>query len=205
MNAQQALQLLQEGNSRFAEGAPLKITENTVEQRSKLLDKQTPFAIVLACSDSRAPVELIFDQTLGDLFIVRVAGNIVTSALLGSIEFAAQQFGTRLVVVLGHSSCGAVKATIGEILQPSENGSPHIGAIVKNIRPAVEPLLQSCADDDKALLVEKAIKANINASTNQLSQDSAILTDLIENDGLKIIAAKYSLETGRVEFFDEIE
>ena len=205
MNAQQALKLLKEGNFRFAEGASLKITENTVEQRSKLLDKQTPFAIVLACSDSRAPVELIFDRTLGDLFIVRVAGNIVTSALLGSIEFAAQQFGTRLVVVLGHSSCGAVKATIGEIQQPSEKGSPHIGAIVKNIRPAVEPLLQSCADDDKALLVEKAIKANINASTNQLSQDSAILTDLIENDGLKIIAAKYSLETGRVEFFDEIE
>ena len=205
MNAQQALKLLKEGNFRFAEGASLKITENTVEQRSKLLDKQTPFAIVLACSDSRAPVELIFDRTLGDLFIVRVAGNIVTSALLGSIEFAAQQFGTRLVVVLGHSSCGAVKATIGEIQQPSENGSPHIGAIVKKIRPAVEPLLQSCADDDKALLVEKAIKANINASTNQLSQDSAILTDLIENDGLKIIAAKYSFETGRVEFFDEIE
>jgi carbonic anhydrase len=204
MNAKEALQLLQDGNTRFAAGVPIRVTQTTVEERSLLAEGQSPFAIILGCSDSRAPVELIFDQNLGDLFVIRVAGNIVDPALLGSVEFAAQQFGTRLVVVLGHSNCGAVKATIGELQQPSQAGSPNVGYIVNSIKPAVEALLATNADDNADLFLRKAVRSNISASANQLRQNSAILTDLIENDGLKVIGAEYSLKTGLVEFFDHI-
>lgn len=202
MNAKEALQLLQEGNTRFAAGVPLRVTQTTVEQRSILAEGQHPFAIILGCSDSRAPVELIFDQNLGDLFVIRIAGNIVAPSMVGSVEFAAEQFGTRLVIVLGHTYCGAVKATIDELQRPSERRSPNLDSIVNRIRPAVEPLLEFRAEDDYDLLVRKAVRANIRASANQLRHGSAILEDLIEKDNLQVIGAEYSLKTGLVEFFD---
>lgn len=202
MHAKEALQLLQEGNTRFAAGVPLRVTQTTVEQRSILAEGQHPFAIILGCSDSRAPVELIFDQNLGDLFVIRIAGNIVAPSMVGSVEFAAEQFGTRLVIVLGHTYCGAVKATIDELQRPSERRSPNLDSIVNRIRPAVEPLLEFRAEDDYDLLVRKAVRANIRASANQLRHGSAILEDLIEKDNLQVIGAEYSLKTGLVEFFD---
>ncbi|MGJ8723599.1 MAG: carbonic anhydrase [Roseibacillus sp.] len=202
MKASEALQLLQEGNTRFAAGVPARVMQTTDEQRKTLLEGQHPFAIILGCSDSRAPVELIFDQNLGDLFVIRVAGNIVAPSMVGSVEFAAEQFGTRLVIVLGHTQCGAIKATLNELQQPTEKRSPNLDSIVNRIRPAVEPLLEFRSEDDYELLLRKAVRANIRASANQLRHGSAILEDLIENDNLKVIGAEYSLKTGLVEFFD---
>ena len=176
--------------------------QTTDEQRKTLLEGQSPFAIILGCSDSRAPVELIFDQNLGELFVIRIAGNIVAPSMVGSVEFAAAQFGTRLVIVLGHTQCGAVKATMNELQQPSDQRSPNLDSIVNRIRPAVEPLLEFRKDEDYELLLRKAVRANIRASANQLRHGSAILEDLIENDGLQVIGAEYSLKTGLVEFFD---
>ena len=202
MNAPEALQLLQEGNTRFAAGVPSRVMQTTDEQRKTLLEGQSPFAIILGCSDSRAPVELIFDQNLGELFVIRIAGNIVAPSMVGSVEFAASQFGTRLVIVLGHTQCGAIKATLSELQQPTEKRSPNLDSIVNRIRPAVEPLLEFRKDEDQELLLRKAVRANIRASANQLRHGSAILEDLIEKDGLKVIGAEYSLKTGLVEFFD---
>ena len=201
-NAQDALKLLKEGNQRFYSGQPLRVSLSDPADRHRLAEGQNPFAIILGCSDSRAPVELIFDQNLGDLFVIRVAGNIVAPSGVGSVEFAAAQFGTRLVVVLGHSSCGAIKATIDELQQPSEARSPNLDSIVNRIRPAVEPLLEFRKDLSREKLIEKSVRANIRASANQLRHGSAILEDLIENDGLVVVGAEYSLETGMVDFFD---
>jgi carbonic anhydrase len=203
-NATEALQRLKEGNDRFASGQDLRVSQTTPEQRLNLTAGQEPFAIILGCSDSRAPVELVFDQNLGDLFVIRVAGNIVAPSGIGSVEFAAAQFGTRLVVVLGHSGCGAVKATISELQQPSESRSPNLDSIVRRVRPAVEPLFDFRKDLSPENLVAKAVRANIRASTNHLRHGSAILEDLIENDGLQVVGAEYSLETGKVDFFDGV-
>ncbi|MBK1832756.1 carbonic anhydrase [Roseibacillus ishigakijimensis] len=202
--ADEALKMLKEGNARFAAGEPLKVAQTTVEQRNSLTGGQTPFAIILGCSDSRAPVELVFDQNLGDLFVIRIAGNVVAPSGIGSVEFAAAKFGTRLVVVLGHSQCGAVTATIEELQQPSDQRSPNLDSIVKRVRPAVEPLLEFRRDQDPGSLIAKAVRANIRASANHLRHGSAILEDLIENDGLRVVGAEYSLETGKVDFFDGV-
>ena len=165
---------------------------------------QEPFAIVLGCSDSRVPAELIFDQGLGDLFVIRVAGNVVAPSQIGSVEFAAAQFGTRLVVVLGHSHCGAVMATLEELGQPKENRSRNIQTIVDRIRPSVAPLLERETDDDPESLLQAAIRANITVSANTLRHGSAILEQLIDADGLLVVGAEYSLETGVVDFFDGV-
>lgn len=196
--------MLKEGNERFAAGEPLRVTQSTPEQRTSLTAGQTPFAIILGCSDSRAPVELIFDQNLGDLFVIRIAGNIVAPSGVGSVEFAADQFGTRLVVVLGHSQCGAIKATLDELQRPTEKRSPNLDSIVNRIRPAVQPLLEFRRDEDPSELVSKAVRANIRASANHLRHGSAVLENLIENEGLVVVGAEYSLSTGRVEFFDGV-
>lgn len=204
ITASEALQLLKEGNERFAAGKPLRVAQITPEQRTCLTAGQTPFAIILGCSDSRAPVELIFDQNLGDLFVIRIAGNIVAPSGVGSVEFAADQFSTRLVVVLGHSQCGAIKTTLNELLQPTEKRSPNLDSIVNRIRPAVESLLEFSQDDNPAQLVAKAVRANIRASANHLRHGSAVLENLIEKEGLIVIGAEYSLTTGKVEFFDGV-
>jgi carbonic anhydrase len=148
------------------------------------------------------PAEIIFDQGLGDLFVIRVAGNIVAPSLVGSIEFAAARFGTRLVVVLGHTMCGAVVATLEELERPSEGRSPNLHSIVDRIRPAVETLLETDLRQNPEALLRQAIRANIRASVNHLRHGSQILERLIQAEGLLVVAAEYSLETGIVDFFD---
>jgi carbonic anhydrase len=204
VSAEIALQRLRDGNARFAANARGAGTLITAARRAKLTAAQEPFAIVLGCSDSRVPVELVFNQGPGDLFVIRVAGNIVAPSLIGSVEFAADRFGTRLVVVLGHSSCGAIQATIEELHRPTVNQSPNLKAIVDRIRPGVERLVQEARADDGALAVEHAaMTANVRASVEQLRHGSAIIENLIANDGLVVTGAWYSLETGKVKFLDE--
>lgn len=200
--ALEALALLREGNRRFmAEvGGEVSLTSQT--RRMSLTDGQEPFAIILGCSDSRVPAELVFDQGLGDLFVIRVAGNIVAPSQVGSVEFAAERFHTRLVVVLGHSSCGAVEATIEELGRPTTDQSKHLRSIVDRIRPAVEPLMATELKRHPETLLHEAVRANIRASVSHLRHGSDVLEQLIESDGLLIAGAEYSLETGAVDFFD---
>ena len=193
MTTGDALERLRAGNARFVASVRSPASLANAARRAELAIAQEPFAIVLGCSDSRVPVEIVFDQGPGDLFVIRVAGNIVAPSLTGSVEFAAERFGTRLVVVLGHSSCGAIQATIEELHRPSRNQSPNLKAIVDRIRPAV-----SLRDDEHT-----AMRANILASVNQLRHGSAIIEGLIESNGLVIVGAWYSLERGVVEFFEE--
>ena len=203
VSAAAALQKLREGNARFAADARGTGTLLTAARRAKLTAAQEPIAIVLGCSDSRVPVEIVFNQGPGDLFVIRVAGNIVAPSLVGSVEFAADRFGTRLVVVMGHSSCGAIAATIEELHRPTTNQSPNLKAIVDYIRPCVEELVKS-KESEGALAVEHAaMTANVLASVNQLRHGSAIIEGLIDSDGLIVIGAWYSLETGKVEFLEE--
>lgn len=201
LDALTALERLREGNHRFASG--LRSVESLIShsRREATLSGQEPFAIILGCSDSRVPAEMVFDQGLGDLFVIRVAGNIVAPSQIGSVEFAAEQFKTRLVVVLGHSLCGAVCATV-ETLQTQTSGkSLNIKSIVDRIRPSIESLMETELRHNTDALIKQAVRANVRASVNQLKHGSAIMEHLIEHDGLLIVGAEYSLETGVVEFF----
>ena len=164
--------------------------------------EQRPFAIILGCSDSRVPAEIVFDQGLGDLFVIRVAGNIVAPSQVGSVEFAASRFGTRLVVVLGHSQCGAVIATIEELRRPAENQSRNLQSIVERVRPSVESLMRTELRHDTNGLICQAVRSNVIYSANHLRHGSEILENLARNEGLIVVGAEYSLETGEVEFFD---
>ncbi len=199
----EALLRLRAGNERFVTNVRSTESISNAARRAELAVAQQPIAIVLGCSDSRVPVEIIFDQGLGDLFVIRVAGNIVAPSLIGSVEFAASQFGTRLVVALGHSQCGAIIATLDELRRPTANQSPNLKSIVDRIRPGVESLLTSGAGDDQAGLVGRAVRANILASVQQLRHGSTIIEGLIANHGLVVVGASYSLETGVVEFLEE--
>src|SRR2546423_10315442 len=200
MPGYEALMRLQEGNRRFV--ASLADTAPALHQtrRLALAEGQHPFAIVLGCSDSRVPAELVFGQGFGDLFVIRVAGNIVAPSQVGSVEFAAARFGTRLVVVLGHTECGAITATIEELRQPAPHHSAGLRAIVDRIRPAVEPLLATPLGAEA--LAAHAVRANIRAAADHLRHGSAILDRLVERAGLLIVGAEYCLRTGVVEFFD---
>jgi carbonic anhydrase len=202
--AQQALQRLIEGNRRFVSEVQGRSADVSPTRRSKLTTGQEPFAIILGCSDSRVPAEIVFDQGLGDLFVIRVAGNIVAPSQVGSVEFAAARFGTRLVVVLGHSQCGAILATLEELQRPTENQSRNLRSIVDRVRPSVEALLATELRHDHDALVEHAVRANVQASVNQLRHGSALLEQLIETDELLVVGAEYSLETGLVDFFDGV-
>jgi carbonic anhydrase len=166
--------------------------------------EQEPLAIILGCSDSRVPAEIVFDQGLGDLFVIRVAGNIVAPSQVGSVEFAAARFGTRLVVVLGHTQCGAILATLEELQQPKASQSPNLRSIVDRVRPSVEELLSTELKYDLEGLVGHAVRANVGVSVNHLRHGSEILENLVQNDGLLVVGAEYSLETGEVEFFDGV-
>ena len=148
------------------------------------------------------PVEIVFDQGLGDLFVIRVAGNVVASSQVGSVEFAAEKFGTRLVVVLGHTHCGAVTATLGALQEPPDNASQNLLSIVNRIRPAVEGLLATELRHDEKALTREAVRANVRMSANHLRYGSEVLERLIEEDGLLVVGAECSLETGEVDFFD---
>jgi len=204
VSAKDALHRLQEGNRRFIWNPGSRDATADVARRRELAAGQEPFAIVLGCSDSRVPAELVFDQGLGDLFVIRVAGNIVAPSQIGSVEFAVARFGTRLVVVLGHSGCGAVLATIEELGRPSEDQSRNLRSIVDRIRPAVEPLLDTPFGRNPEVLVRHAVRANIRAAASHLRHGSDVLEQFIQNDGLVVIGAEYSLETGMVDFFDGV-
>jgi len=202
--AQQALERLQEGNLRFVSHVESRDTITSQRHRD-LTAGQEPFAIILGCSDSRVPAELVFDQGLGDLFVIRVAGNIVAPSQIGSVEFAAERFGTRLVVVLGHSQCGAIGATLEVLQQPPKKQSSNLHSIVDRIRPSVEGLLATELRHDPAALVRHAIRANIRASENHLRHGSQLIEELIATACLVVVGAEYSLETGIVSFLDTHE
>jgi carbonic anhydrase len=200
--AREALERLQAGNRRFVSDVTGRQVLASQSRRSALAAGQEPFAIILGCSDSRVPAEIVFDQGLGDLFVIRVAGNIVAPSQVGSVEFAAERFGTRLVVVLGHSRCGAILATLEELDEQGKNSRRNLRSIVDRIRPSVEALLDTELRNDPAALVRQAVRANIRASANHLRHGSEVLEQLIQQDGLLVVGAEYSLETGVVDFFD---
>ena len=201
--AREALERLRDGNRRFA--ADLRNdTLASQARRSELTAGQEPFAIILGCSDSRVPAEIVFDQGLGDLFVIRVAGNIVAPSQIGSVEYAAERFGTRLVVVLGHSQCGAVQATLEELTRPREKQSRNLASIVDRIRPSVEPLLAIGREREPDALIEQAIRSNVRVSANHLRHGSEVLEELIQTHELLVVGAEYSLETGVVDFFDGV-
>lgn len=203
--AAEALELLREGNKRFVRDASDRDSFEGRARRKELTAGQEPFAAILGCSDSRVPVEIVFDQGLGDLFVIRVAGNIVAPSQVGSVEFAADKFGTRLVVVLGHSNCGAINTTLDQLARPFELQSRNLRSIVDLIRPSVEGLLTTSLKNDRETLVHHAVRANIRASVHHLKHGSRMLETLVRNDGLMVVGAEYSLETGMVDFFEGLE
>lgn len=202
ISAHESLRQLQEGNLRFASNVRGPDAFLSHARRVELAAGQQPFAIILGCSDSRVPAEIVFDQGLGDLFVIRVAGNIVAPSQVGSVEFAAARYGTRLVVVLGHSQCGAILATIEELRMPTDKQSGNLHAIVDRVRPSIEGLLSTQLVNDPDALVRSAVRANINASVDHLRHGSPVLEQLIQDDGLLVVGAEYSLDTGLVEFFE---
>lgn len=202
--ARNVLDRLIEGNRRFVSGEGVRDLAQEHARRRELVADQAPCAIVLGCSDSRVPAEMVFDQGLGDLFVIRVAGNIVAPSQVGSIEFAAARLGVRLVVVLGHTQCGAVQAALEEVERPSGNRSPNLGFIVNSILPSVEPLCTAGGGLDHETLVRRAVRANIRASADQLRTGSQLLEQLIRDSGLLVLGAEYALETGVVDFFDGV-
>ncbi len=202
ISAQEALERLREGNRRFVEEVRNQDAMTGRVRRREVAVNQEPFAIILGCSDSRVPAEIVFDQGLGDLFVIRVAGNIVAPSQVGSVEFAASRFGPRLVVVLGHSNCSAVQATLEELRRPTEDQSRNLRSIVDRIRPSVESLLDTELANHPESLVHHAIRANIRYSANHLRHGSEVLETLILNEALRVVGAEYSLETGVVEFFE---
>lgn len=204
VSALDALERLRAGNSRFVSGVRSIDSLMSQTRRNDFVAGQQPFAVILGCSDSRVPVEIIFDQGLGDLFVIRVAGNIVASSQIGSVEFAAERFGIRLVVVLGHTRCGAVQATLEELQRPSGTQSRNLRSIVDRIAPAVEGLLATELRHDLEALVQHAARANVRVSASSLRNGSAVLEQLTQKDGLIVVGAEYSLETGIVDFFDGV-
>jgi carbonic anhydrase len=200
--AMAALRRLRDGNRRFVANQSAGSAVLHPKRRSALVEGQEPFAIVLGCSDSRVPAELVFDQGFGDLFVIRVAGNIVAPSQIGSVEFAASRFKTRLVVVMGHSQCGAVLATLEEILGGASTQSRNLRSIVDRIRPAVDAMLSRREETDPSRLMGDAVRANVRAAVNDLQHGSALLEQLITDDGLLVVGAEYSLESGVVTFFD---
>ena len=202
ISAIEALRILQDGNRRFVAGLGGVALATNQARRAQLIMGQQPFAVLLGCADSRVPAELVFDQGLGELFVIRVAGNIVAPSQIGSVEFAVERFSTRLVVVLGHSGCGAISATLEELQLPARGRSPNLRAVVDRIRPSVEPLLETELAHDPVRLKKMAVRANIRNAANHLRHGSPILEHWIEHEGLLVVGAEYSLETGMVEFFD---
>ncbi len=203
MTGRDALNRLREGNRRFVARQSAGSNLSIPAPAADLVTGQEPFAIILGCSDSRVPAELVFDQGFGDLFVIRVAGNIVAPSQVGSVEFAASKFSTRLVVVLGHSQCGAVTAALDELQGLSTTQSKNLRSIVDRVRPSLETLVEISGANDREALIEEGVRANVRASANHLRHGSELLEKLIRSDGLMVVGAVYSLETGKVEFFDE--
>lgn len=204
ISALEGLNLLREGNRRFVSDERSHDALMSHTRRSELTQGQEPFATIIGCSDSRVPVEVVFDQGLGDLFVIRVAGNIVAPSQVGSVEFAAERFGTPLVVVLGHSRCGAILATIEQLRQPTKSKSRNLYSIVDRVRPSIEPLLDTELANNSDALVHHAVRANIRASANHLRHGSELIEKLIAEDALLVVGAEYCLDTGVVDFFDGV-
>ncbi|MGB7181850.1 MAG: carbonic anhydrase [Burkholderiaceae bacterium] len=202
ISSAEALDRLRQGNTRFERGELARVLLTNSETRNRLVAEQAPFAVVLGCSDSRAPAEVVFDQGLGDLFVIRVAGNVVSPSQIASVEFAVARFGTPLVVVMGHTRCGAVAATIEELLLPPADRSATMHAIVDRIRPAVEVLMDTDIGKNAEALSYHAIRANIRLATDHLRHGSRVIEEQIQRDELLIVGAEYSIESGRVDFFD---
>lgn len=205
ISAREALDRLREGNARFVSSERNHDALTSERRRRKVAVAQEPFAVILGCSDSRVPAEIVFDQGLGDLFVIRVAGNIVAPSQIGSVEFAVERFHTRLVVILGHSNCGAITTTIEELGRRSEDQSRNLRSIVDRIRPSVASLLAANRQIAHEELVHQAVRANIRMSVNQLRHGSDILESAIQAGGLMVVGAEYSLETGVVEFFEGVD
>lgn len=201
ISAAEALERLRAGNRRFAEHMRIR---PTATRRMEVAERQEPIAIILGCSDSRVPADTVFDQELGSLFVIRVAGNVVQTSQIGSVEYAAVKFGTRLVVVLGHSRCGAIEETIDGLRSAGEQASSNLNSIVELIRPSVEPLIEAGVDAEPEAIMEQAVRANVRASVEQLRRGSTIIENLERDDDLAIVGAEYSLETGLVDFFDGV-
>ncbi len=202
--AREALARLGEGNRRYAEGAAGQVMLASHDRRRELLKGQKPFAAILGCSDSRVPVEIIFDQGPGELFVIRVAGNIVAPSQIGSIEYAAEHLGVRLVVVLGHTMCGAVQATLDELGRPVTSRSRNIHSIVDRIEPVVKDLMATDLRNNPDALVREAVLANVRDAAANLRNGSEIIRQLIREDGLLVVGARYSLDSGLVDFFDGV-
>lgn len=202
LNAADALSRLKEGNARFVSNLESRI-DQIQNKHTALALEQNPFAIILGCSDARVPAEIVFDQGLGDLFVIRVAGNIVAPSQIGSIEYAVEQFGTPLVVVMGHSRCGAIEATVNELTSSEASRSPNLRSIVDRISPSVETLLETPIKNNPEELVHYAVRANVRSSVGHLRQGSRIIEQLIGRGELAIVGAQYFIETGKVEFFSE--
>jgi carbonic anhydrase len=195
---------MREGNQRFASNVLSIASLASQTRRHELVMGQHPFAIVLGCSDARAPAETVFDQGLGDLFVIRVAGNIVAPSQIGSIEFAAERFGVRLVVVMGHSHCGAVAATIEAVQQPEAKHSRNMLSIVDRIRPAIEPLIDTDVARNADLLMRAAVRSNVQIAADHARHGSPLLERLQLDEDLLIVGANYDIESGNVVFFDGV-
>jgi len=204
LTAIEAFRQLKEGNLRFTGSMTGDAELQSQSRRIKLTKATEPSAIILGCSDARVPAEIVFDQGLGDLFVIRVAGNIVSPSQVGSVEFAAERMGTRLVVVLGHTQCGAIQATIEALENPNGVASRNLLSIVDRVRPSVEGLFATDLRNDREALSRAAVRANIRASANHLRHGSRVLEQLIQDDGLVVVGAEYSLDTGVVDFFDGV-
>lgn len=197
------LEMLKEGNARFLEGKSIKCSHSSLQKIKNSAEiGQIPKAILLCCSDSRAPAEMVFDQDIGDLFVIRVAGNIVAPSLVGSVEFAASTFGTNLVVVMGHTQCGAIKATLDHINDNHSIYSENIHDIMSRIRPHIFPITQM-KDISYEEQLDRASRTNIIASVNQLSHSSRLIESLVEQKKIVIMGAMLNLSSGKVEFFEE--
>ncbi len=199
LSAREAFARLVEGNQRYRNN--VRSVDSLLSHALRNVESQRPFAIVLGCSDSRAPAEIVFDQGLGDLFVIRVAGNIVAPSQVGSVEFAAERFGTRLVVVMGHSSCGAIDAALEAVMRQEGPASKNLMSIVDRVRPSVEHLVQTELVRDPARLRKEAMRANVRRSVSHLRHGSEIL-ERLANDGLRVVGAELELTTGEVNFFD---
>jgi carbonic anhydrase len=197
VTADEALNKLMEGNKRYIENQMTGVKTCDVQARKKLATGQAPYAIILSCSDSRVPPELLFDEGLGEIFVVRVAGNVVDPVVLGSIEYAAEHLGSPLVMVLGHERCGAVKATV----ESKGKGEGNIGKIVKAIAPALKSA--KAAKKDKADFVETVVDENIKLVKGNLTKQSKVLAHLVKEGKLKVVTAKYDLDDGIVTMMDK--
>lgn len=201
ITAIEALERLKEGNRRFIGGQGGRDLDFEHVRRLQLVEEQHPFAIVLGCSDSRVPLELIFDQGLGDLFVVRVAGNIVARSQIGSIEFAAEKFGTPLVVILGHTGCGAIEAAVDDVLNPSKSFSPNLELVVDEVRPTIHKLMENTPEITREGLLDQAVRANVQSMKERLISKSELLRKRVNDGQLMVVGAEYSLQTGMVEYF----